>query len=73
MNREIDIKNREHAINICKLAGKSTYEVWLSAGTTLVNAASMLSMLTMVGKTASVVARDDNDAQRFTQLIREMA
>jgi hypothetical protein len=73
MHREIDIKSREQAINICKLAGKSSYEVWLSAGTVLVNAASMLSMLTMVGKTVSVVAKDDTDAQRFTQLVHEMA
>ena len=73
MNREIGITSREHAINICKLAGKSPYEVWLSAGTVLVNAASMLSMLTMVGKTVSVVTKNDNDADCFTQLIHEMA
>ena len=73
MNREIAIKNREHAINICKLAGKASYEVWLSAGTTLVNAASMLSMLTMVGKRASVVAKKESDAMQFSQLIHEMA
>ena len=73
MNREIDIKDREQAINICRLATKTPYEVWLRAGTVLVNAGSMLSMLTMVGKTVSVVTKNDNDADRFTQLIHEMA
>ena len=38
MNREIDIKNREQAVNICRLATKTPYEVWLSAGNALVNA-----------------------------------
>ena len=73
MNREIDIKSREQAINICKLACKTPYEIWLSAGTTLVNAGSMLSMLTMVGKKASVVAENESNAVSFTQLIHEMA
>ncbi len=73
MHREIDIKSREQAINICKLAGKASYEVWLSAGSVLVNAGSMLSMLTMVGKTVSVVAEDEGNALHFTQLVHEMA
>lgn len=73
MSREIDIKNREQAVNICRLACKTPYEVWLSAGTALVNAGSMLSMLTMVGKKACVVADDETNADRFAQQILELA
>ena len=73
MNREIDIKNREQAVSICRLATKTPYEVWLSAGNALVNAGSMLSMLTMVGKRARVVAEDENKADRFTQQVLELA
>ena len=73
MNREIDIKNREQAVNICRLATKSPYEVWLSAGNALVNAGSMLSMLTMVGKKVCVVADDEGNADRFAQQILELA
>ena len=73
MNREIIIKNREQAVNICRLATKTPYEVWLSAGTALVNAGSMLSMLTMVGKRACVVADDENNADRFVRQILEQA
>ena len=73
MDREIDIKNREQAVNICRLACKTPYEVWLSAGTALVNAGSMLSMLTMVGKKARIVADDDMNASSFAKLVHEMA
>jgi len=73
MNREIDIKNREQAVNICRLATKTPYEVWLSAGNALVNAGSMLSMLTMVGKKVCVVADDEGNADRFAQQILELA
>ncbi len=73
MNREIDIKDREQAINICRLATKTPYEVWLRAGTVLVNAGSMLSMLTMVGKKACVEADDESNAVCFAQQVLEMA
>ena len=73
MDREIDIKNREQAVNICRLACKTPYEVWLSEGTALVNAGSMLSMLTMVGKKARIVADDDMNANSFAKLVHEMA
>jgi len=73
MTREIDIRDREQAVNICRLATKTPYEVWLSAGNALVNAGSMLSMLTMVGKRACVVAEDENKADRFTQQVLELA
>ena len=73
MTREIDIRDREQAVNICRLATKTPYEVWLSAGNALVNAGSMLSMLTMVGKRARVVAEDENKADRFTQQVLELA
>lgn len=73
MKREIDIKNREQAVNICRLATKTPYQVWLSAGTALVNAGSMLSMLTMVGKKACVVAEDETHADQFARAVLELA
>ena len=73
MNREIDIKNREQAVNICRLATKTPYEVWLRAGTALVNAGSMLSMLTMVGKKACVEADNEGNAESFARQILELA
>lgn len=72
MVREINVKNREQVEKICKLACSTPYEVWLSAGTTIVDARSMLSLLMMVGKKAFVVADDDVNARSFAKLVHEM-
>ena len=73
MTKVIDIKTREQAEKINELACKAPYEVWLSTDTVMLDARSLLGILSLVGKRARVVAEDDVNPHSFSKLVDKMA
>ena len=73
MTKVIDIKTKEQAEKISDLASKAPYEVWLSTDTVMLDARSLLGMLSLVGKRASVVAEDNVNPRSFSKLVDKMA
>ena len=69
----IDSKTREQAEKISDLASKAPYEVWLSTDTVMLDARSLLGILSLVGKRASVVAEDNVNPRSFSKLVDKMA
>ena len=59
MNRMIEIKTPEQAEKINLLASKAPYEVWLSTDTVMLDARSLLGLLSLVGQRVRVVAEDN--------------
>ena len=73
MTKVIDIKSKEQVRKISELACKAPYEVWLDDGTVMLDARSLLGILSLVGKRASVVAEDDVNPHSFSKLVDKMA
>ena len=73
MTKVIDIKTKEQAEKISDLASKAPYEVWLSTDTVMLDARSLLGILSLVGKRASVVAEDNVNPRSFSKLVDKMA
>ena len=73
MTKVIDIKTKDQAMKISELASQAPYEVWLSTDTVMLDARSLLGILSLVGKRASVVAEDDVNPQSFSKLVDKMA
>ena len=72
MVKEIMIKNMEQAEKINKLATRAPYDIWVSNSTMMVDARSLLGLLALVGKKASVVAGDHVDPKSFARLVNKM-
>ena len=72
MVREIEIKDGSQVEKINRLACNTPYEVWLSAGTMMLDARSLLGLFALVGKKACVVAEDDVDPHAFDKLVSKM-
>jgi len=73
MVREIEIKDGSQVERINRLAAKAPYEVWLSSGTVMLDARSLLGLFALVGKKANVVAEDNIDPKSFEKLVAKMA
>ena len=73
MFREIEIKDKSQVVKINQLACNTPFEVWLSSGTTMLDARSLLGLFALVGKKATVVAEDDVDPHKFSKLVAKMA
>ena len=73
MTKLIDIKDSKQAEKINLLASKAPYEVWLSTDTVMLDARSLLSVLSLVGTRAAVVAEDNVDPRSFLKLVNKMA
>ena len=73
MTKVIDIKTKEQAEKISDLASKAPYEVWLSTDTVMLDARSLLGILSLVGKRASVVAEDNVNPRSFSKLVDKLA
>ena len=73
MTKVIDIKTKDQAMQINELASQAPYEVWLSTDTVMLDARSLLGILSLVGKRASVVAEDDVNPHSFSKLVDKMA
>ena len=73
MTKVIDIKTKDQAMKINELASQAAYEVWLSTDTVMLDARSLLGILSLVGKRACVVAEDDVNPRSFSKLVDKMA
>ena len=72
MNKTIDITSPEQLEKINRLACKAPYEVWLSAGTVMLDARSLLGLMTLLGKRVHVVVEDNVDPKGFSHLVDKM-
>ena len=73
MTKVIDIKTKDQAMKINELASQAPYEVWLSTDTVMLDARSLLGILSLVGRRASVVAEDNVNPRSFSKLVDKMA
>ena len=64
MTKLIDIKDSKQAEKINLLASEAPYDVWLSTDTVMLDARSLMSVLSLVGTRAAVVAEDERDTGR---------
>ncbi|OUQ81082.1 hypothetical protein [Flavonifractor sp. An100] len=72
MVREIEIKDHSQIEKINRLACDTPFEVWLSSGTLMLDARSLLGLFALVGKKAFVVAEDDINPKAFQKLVNKM-
>lgn len=73
MVKEIKITSNEQVERINALASKAPYEVWLSNGTVMLDARSLLGLFALVGKRVNVVAEDDVNPSVFSHMVEKMA
>ena len=73
MTKVIDIKTKDQAMKSNERASQAPYEVWLSTDTVMLDARSLLGILSLVGKRACVVAEDDVNPRSFSKLVDKMA
>ena len=73
MYREIEIKDEAQVEKINKLACETPYEVWLSSGSIMLDARSLLGLFALVGKKAHVVVEDYVTPRSFQKLVTKMA
>lgn len=72
MVRAIDIKNNQQLEKINELASRAPYEVWLSTDTVMLDARSLLGLMSLVGKRVNVVVEDNVDPKRFSRMVDRM-
>ena len=72
MVREIEIKDGSQVEKINRLACDTPFEVWLSSGTMLLDARSLLGLFALVGRKANVVAEDNVNPKAFRKLVDKM-
>ena len=73
MVKELEIKTPAQVQKINRLASEQPYEVYLTNGTTMLDARSLLGLFTLIGQKALVVVEDDVDPTRFGKLVQHMA
>ena len=73
MHPEIEIKDKAQVEKINRLATEVPYEVWLSTGTLMLDARSLLGLYALIGKRAKVVTEDDVNPQMVQRLVAKMA
>ncbi len=73
MYREIEIKDEAQVEKINQLACETPYEVWLSSGSIMLDARSLLGLFALVGKKAHVVVEDYVTPRSFQKLVTKMA
>ena len=73
MFKEIEIKDKAQVEKINRLACDAPYEVWLSSGSVMLDARSLLGLFALVGKKAHVVVEDYVTPRSFQKLVTKMA
>lgn len=73
MTREIIVRDSTHANKINQVACSYGFDVWMSAGNSILDAKSSLSVQTFVGQKANIVVEDDIDKRVFDRMVRAMA
>lgn len=72
MHPEIEIKDKAQVEKINRLATEAPYEVWLSTGTLMLDARSLLGLYALIGKRAKVVTEDDVNPKMVQRLVAKM-
>lgn len=72
MVKEIAVKDESQVERINFLACEAPYEVWLSSGSMMLDARSLLGLFALVGKKAHVVVEDDVSPRSFQRLVAKM-
>ena len=73
MHPEIEIKDKAQVEKINRLATEVPYEVWLSTGTLMLDARSLLGLYALIGKRVKVVTEDDVNPKMVQRLVAKMA
>ena len=73
MIRDIEIKNEAQVEKINRLACEAPYEVWLSSGSMMLDARSLLGLFALIGRKAHVVVEDSVAPRSFQKLVAKMA
>ena len=73
MHPEIEIKDKAQVEKINRLATEVPYEVWLSTGTLMLDARSLLGLYALIGKRAKVVTEDDVNPKMVQRLVAKVA
>lgn len=72
MVKSIEITNNQQVQRISDLASKAPYEVWLSEGSVMLDARSLLGLFALVGKRVNVVVEDGVNPREFSKLVSKM-
>lgn len=72
MVKENEIKNEAQVEKINWLACSAPYEVWLNAGSVMLDARSLLGLYALIGKRVNVVAEDSVDPKSLDRLVAKM-
>ena len=73
MLKEIEIKSEAQVEKINQLACETPYEVWLSSGSIMLDARSLLGLYALIGKRVNVVTEDSVDPKSLDRLVSKMA
>ena len=73
MYKEIEITSEAQVEKINRLACDAPYEVWLSSGSVMLDARSLLGLFALIGKKAHVVVEDHVTPRSFQKLVTKMA
>ena len=73
MFKEIEIKDKAQVEKINKLACDAPYEVWLSSGSVMLDARSLLGLYALIGKRVNVVTEDSVDPRSLDRLVDKMS
>ena len=73
MVKSQEIKSKEQVQKINDLACKAPYEVWLSTDTVMLDARSLLGLMSLIGQRVHVVAEDYVNPRSFGKLVQKMA
>lgn len=73
MVKSLEIKSKEQVQKINDLACKAPYEVWLSTDTVMLDARSLLGIMSLIGQRVHVVAEDYVNPRSFGKLVQKMA
>ena len=72
MYKEIEITSEAQVEKIKRLACDAPYEVWLSSGSVMLDARSLLGLFALIGKKAHVVVEDHVTPRSFQKLVTKM-
>lgn len=72
MHPEIEIKDKAQVEKINRLASEAPYEVWLSTGTLMLDARSLLGLYALIGKRAKVLTEDNVNPKLVKRLVAKM-
>lgn len=73
MVKEIAVKDESQVKRINFLACEAPYEVWLSSGSMMLDARSLLGLYALIGKRVNVVTEDSVDPKSLDRLVSKMA